>query len=224
MRVAVCSSLIVLFACGGAAQKPAETSSSDEPSSSESKGGSSKDPEDLAPPLAPDTNPSPAPAPKPKAVAADAPPADDAAPAVFHPTPSVTGAIDGKSFTPKVARLLSPMAADGRVALSLIEGTTCDVAASDPTMTITVTWKKGYKTDLASLKRATNTSVNAVGFARANAAGKAQFSTTFKPTGTVQVVSAPTTKDATGKLKLDVTAGEYILAGDIDVLVCTSPQ
>jgi hypothetical protein len=39
----------------------------------------------------------------------------------------------------------------------------------------------------------------------------------------VQVVSAPTAKDATGKLKLDITSGEYILAGDIDVLVCTSP-
>ena len=86
-------------------------------------------------------------------------------------------------------------------------------------MTITVTWKKGYKTDLASLKRATKKTLNEVGFTR----GKGVYSTAFKPTGTVQVTSAPTAKDATGKLKLDVTAGEYILAGDIDVLVCTSP-
>jgi hypothetical protein len=164
----------------------------------------------------------PAPAPKPAAKAAAAP--DDAPPAVFHPTPGVTGSIDGKSFNPKVARILSPVAADGRVALSLVEATTCDVTPGDPTMTITVSWKKGDKTDLASLKRASKKSVNEVGFARAGASGKAEFSKTFKPTGTVQVVAAPTSKDTTGKVKLDVTAGDYILAGDIDVLVCTSAK
>jgi hypothetical protein len=131
----------------------------------------------------------------------------------------VTGLLDGKPFTPHVARILSPLMSDGRVPLSLIEGATCDVSPSDPAMTITVTWKKAYKTDLASLKRASKKAANEISFTR----GKGSFSTTFKPTGTVQVVSAPTAKDATGKLKLDVTAGEYILAGDLDVLVCTSP-
>jgi hypothetical protein len=214
MRAALVSSLIVLLACGGGgAQKPAETSSADPPESTSSGSTASED----MPASASTSDSTPAPAPKPAATAAPAP--VDAPPAAFHPTPSVTGAIDGKPFNPKIARLLSPLMADGRVALTLTEGTTCDVTPGDPTMTITVTWKKGYKTDLASLKRASKKSVNEIGFARA--AGK--FSTTFKPTGTVQVVSAPTAKDATGKMKLDVTAGEYILAGDIDVLVCTSP-
>lgn len=214
MRAALVSSLIVLFACGGGTQKPAETSSAD-PSESTSSGSSASS-EDM--PASPSTSDS-APAPAPKPAASAAPAAVDAPPAAFHPTPSVTGAIDGKPFTPKIARLTSPPMADGRVALTLTEGTTCDVSPGDPTMTITVTWKKGYKTDLASLKRASKKSVNEIGFART--AGK--FSTTFKPTGTVQVVTAPTAKDATGKMKLDVTAGDYILAGDIDVLVCTSP-
>jgi hypothetical protein len=220
MRVVLASSLIVLFACGGAAQKPAETSSSEDPPSSGSSSESKESAQDMAPAPGASETPSAAPA---KAAASAAPAADDAPPPVFHPTPSVTGAIDGKPFTPKVARLLTPLMSDGRVALSLVEGTTCDVTPGDPAMTITVTWKKGYKTDLASLKRASKKSVNEVGFARGGAGGKASYSTTFKPTGTVQVVSAPTAKDATGKLKLDVTAGEYILAGDLDVLVCTSP-
>jgi hypothetical protein len=211
MRAALVSSLLVLLACGGGAQKPAETSSADPP---ESTGSGSSASEDM-PASASTPDSTPAPAPKPAAAA----PAPEEAPPAFHPTPSVTGAIDGKPFNPKIARLLSPLSPDGRVALTLTEGTTCDVTPGDPTMTITVTWKKGYKTDLASLKRASKKTVNEIGFARA--AGK--FSTTFKPTGTVQVVSAPTAKDATGKLKLDVTAGDYILAGDIDVLVCTSP-
>jgi len=212
MRAALVSSLIVLLACGGGAQKPAETSSADPPESTSAGSSASED----MPASASTSDSTPAPAPKP---AAAAPAPEEAPPAAFHPTPSVTGAIDGKPFNPKIARLLSPLLPDGRVALTLTEGTTCDVTPGDPTMTITVTWKKGYKTDLASLKRASKKTVNEIGFARA--AGK--FSTTFKPTGTVQVVSAPTAKDATGKLKLDVTAGEYILAGDIDVLVCTSP-
>jgi hypothetical protein len=216
MRVLLASSLFVLLACGGAAQKPAETSSSDEPATSKSE----PDPDTNMPPSsgASETASTPAPAPKPAPA-----PAEDTPPPAFHPTPSVTGAIDGKPFTPKVARMLAPPMTDGRAVLTLVEGTTCDVTPGDATMTITVAWKKGYKTDLASLKRASKKAVNEVGFTRGGAAGKTVYSTTFKPTGTVQVVSAPTAKDATGKLKLDVTAGEYILAGDIDVLVCAAP-
>ncbi len=50
--------------------------------------------------------------------------------------------------------------------------------------------------------------------------GKQQISTTFKPTGRITVVSAPTEKDAIGKVKIDLQSGDYMVAGDLDVKVC----
>jgi len=118
MRVALASSLVVLFACGGAAQKPAETSSADPPESSASPADNS------APAAAGSDSPAPTKHASAAPPADTAPPADAPAPA-YHPTPSVTGSIDGKPFAPKVALVLKPMMKDGRIALSLIEGTEC---------------------------------------------------------------------------------------------------
>ena len=135
---------------------------------------------------------------------------------MFHPAPSVTGSIDGKPFTPKVGRILKPVMADGRVAISLTEGNDCSSKPGDATLTLVVPWSNGYKVDLSALKRATKTAPNEFGLSRA----PGSYSTTLKPSGTLTVLKAPTAKDATGKMKIDMQAGDYILAGDLDVLVC----
>jgi hypothetical protein len=85
-------------------------------------------------------------------------------------------------------------------------------------MMLMVPWKDGYKTDLSALKRAKGGNLGEAAFLR-----KKQVSPTFKPSGLVTVVSAPTAKDGVGKMKIDLQSGGYILAGDLDVLVCASP-
>lgn len=220
MRKTAALPLVLLLACGGApdAQKPAATpadTSSLEPQPSGS---------------AAETTPSSAEAPAPKATAAPsapsaAPAASAAAPAAppaasFHAPPTATGSIDGKPFSPKVARSTSAMQKDGRLLLTLTEGADCASAkAGDGALTILVEWKDGYKTDLGSLKRATKAGGGEVGFSRSNGLSKS-----FKPTGRVTVVSAPTDANATGKLKLDVQSGDFMLAGDIDVLLCVAAK
>ena len=61
-------------------------------------------------------------------------------------------------------------------------------------------------------------------FIRIGDDGKNQVSTTFKPTGLVTIVSAPMQQNATGKMKIDMQNGDYMLTGDLDVKVCTPPK
>lgn len=209
---------LALVACGGSTPPP-ETPSSDT-SSLEAKSAPSKDsPDDSAP------GASSAPAAASPVASSAAPAAADApaAPAAFHPTPSSTGAIDGKPFSPKVAQVIGPMKKDGRILLSLTEATDCpapgDAKGDHPVLTLLVPWSDGYKVDLASLK-AGKKGPGEIAFSR----GKKDVSTTFKPSGSVTVVSAPMEKGATGKLKIDLQSGDFMLAGALDVEVCVSPK
>jgi hypothetical protein len=216
MRVVLASSLFVLLACGGA-QKPAEGSAADttalEPSASSAEG--------TPPPSEskPESKPTSSHAATSPAPSADAPAA--AAPAAFHPTPTTSGSIDGKPFAPKLARASGAIQKDGRILLTLTEHSDCSgPAASKPgegSLSILVTWKDGYKTDVGSLKRSGKKGSGEIGFARVSAAGKSDGSTTFKPTGRVTVVSAPTDQTATGKMSIDLQSGDYVLMGDLDV-------
>ena len=214
MRVTLplAGSFLVLLACGGPAKPAAtevDTSSLD--STSGSSGASAPTPASATAPAA-DATPAAAPA----ASGGAAAPA-----AVFHPTPSSTGDIDGKPFAPKLAQIVGPVQKDGRVVIVIHEGTDClegDAKSADGSMMLTVPWKDGYKTDLASLKRAKGNKLGEAAFVR-----KQQVSATFKPSGLVTIVSAPTAKDAIGKMKIDLVSGGYILAGDLDVKVCAAP-
>jgi hypothetical protein len=146
----------------------------------------------------------------------------------MHPVPGATGSIDGKPFSPKLAQIASPMQKDGRVTLVLHEGSDC-VAAGDAkpgsaSMVLVVPWKDGYKTDLSALRSAKKGNLGEAAFVRIADDGKKQVSTTFRPTGRITVVSAPTNKDATGKLKIDLQAGDYMVAGDLDVKVCVAAK
>jgi hypothetical protein len=139
---------------------------------------------------------------------------------VVHPVPGATGDIDGKPFSPKLAQLVGPVQKDGRALILIHEGSDClaDAKSAEASMMLMVPWKDGYKTDLSALRRAKGGNLGEAAFLR-----KKQVSSTFKPSGLVTVVSAPTQKDAVGKMKIDLQSGGYILAGDLDVLVCASP-
>jgi len=146
----------------------------------------------------------------------------------MHPVPGATGSIDGKPFSPKLAQIVSPMQKDGRVTLVLHEGSDCVAAAAakpgDASMVLVVPWQDGYKTDLSALRRAKKGNMGEAAFVRIGDDGKKQVSTTFKPSGLVTVVTAPTQKDAIGKLKIDLQSGDYMVAGDLDVKLCVAAK
>jgi hypothetical protein len=224
MRSAAIIALGVLgiAACGGGESTPPAKSEADT-SSLEASGSSAKDKEssDEAPSAASSSAPAATPAPAPAASAA----ADTSAPAAaFHPAPSVTGTIDGKAFTPKVAQVLAPMKKDGRIAINLTESSECpaagDAKSDHTTLTVIVPWSDGYKVDLAALKLGGKKGPGEITLSH----GKKDVSTTFKPSGTVTVVSAPSDKNATGKLKIDLQSGDYMLAGTLDIEMCAAAK
>ncbi len=209
-------SLLVLVACGGGTAKPSATEA--DTSSLEGSGASSSS-----------STTSTTTAAAPAASAAPATAGSSSVPASItaavtgtsvHPVPGATGDIDGKPFSPKLAQLAGPVQKDGRVLIVIHEGSDClaDAKSSDAALMLMVPWKDGYKTDLSALRRAKGGNLGEAAFLR-----KKQVSSTFKPSGLVTVVSAPTGKDAVGKMKIDLQSGGYILAGDLDVLVCGSP-
>jgi len=208
-------SLLVLVACGGGSPKPAaseaDTSSLEGSGSSATTALASTSTPTATTDKPATTAPSTVPASITAAVTGTSP---------VHPVPGATGEIDGKPFSPKLAQLAGPVQKDGRVLILIHEGSDClaDTKSADASMMLMVPWKDGYKTDLSALRRAKGGNLGEAAFLR-----KKQVSSTFKPSGLVTVVSAPTSKDGVGKMKIDLQSGGYILAGDLDVLVCASP-
>jgi hypothetical protein len=152
---------------------------------------------------------------------------DPAAPsAAIHPVPGATGSIDGKPFAPKLAQVVGPLKKDGRLVVLLHEGSDCiapaDAKPGDGSMTLMVPWQDGYKVDLGSLRRGKKGDPGEAAFTRVGDDKKGHISSTFKPAGRVTIVSAPTQQNAFGKLKIDLSSGDYILAGDLDVKVCNA--
>jgi hypothetical protein len=213
-----------LLACGGA-QKPAaseaDTSSLESPSGGDSPASTAATP-------APSDSSGSAGGGSSSPTSASAPAASDASatPAAGsnHPTPSATGSIDGQPFLPKLAQVMGPLMKDGRVKVMIHGGSDCvapaDAKPGDGSIVLMVPWQDGYKVDLGSLKRAKRRDMGEAAFVRIADDGKGKISSTFAPTGRLTVVSAPTAQNAFGKLTLDLSSGEYILAGDVDVKVC----
>jgi hypothetical protein len=221
--------LFALIACGGA-QKPAESvDTSSLESKSSSTGGDAK-PASSGSADSADKAAATAAAPGKSAAPAEGPSSSDdtAAPAAVHPVPGATGSIDGKTFSPKIALIASPVQKDGRVTLVLHEGSDCvapgDAKPGTAEMMLVVPWQDGYKTDLSALRGAKKGNLGEAAFVRVGDDGKKQVSKTFRPTGRITVVSAPTQKDATGKLKIDLQSGDYMVAGDLDVKVCVAAK
>jgi hypothetical protein len=230
LRTCLAGSILALLACGGA-QKPAEgvdTSSLESTPSPSSGSGNTASTTAASSPSsssASGSSTSSSSSPTGSSPSSDAAPAPAAA---MHPAPGATGSIDGKPFSPKLAQIASPMQKDGRVTLVIHEGSDCVAAADakpgDASMVLVVPWQDGYKTDLSALRRAKKGNMGEAAFVRVGDDGKKQVSTTFKPSGLVTVVSAPTQKDAIGKLKIDLQSGDYMVAGDLDVKLCVAAK
>jgi hypothetical protein len=221
MRALAVPAAALFIACGGAGSPPSQTPSADT-SSLESSGSSSKDEsKDSAP--ASSAAPAAAAAPAASAAPAADAPSSGAPAASFHPAPSVTGLIDGNAFTPKVAQILAPMKKDGRITVTITEASDCpgsgDAKADHAKLTVVVPWEDGYKVDLSALKLAGKKGPAEISFT-----GKKGAVASFKPSGTVTVVSAPMDKGGKGKLKIDLQSGEYMLAGDLDIQLCVAPK
>jgi hypothetical protein len=218
MRAFVVLATVALAACGGSsppAQTPADTSSLESTPKEKAAETESAAPASSTASSAPSTAKPSTPAPADTAESAPAAP--------VHPAPSVTGAIDGKPFNPKVAQVLSPMKKDGRILIALSEASDCPAAGAKEehaSLTMLVPWSDGYKVDLSALKLTGKKGPGEITFSRT----KKDVSATFKPSGTVTVVSAPMDKGKTGKLKIDLQSGDYMLAGDLDIELCVAPK
>jgi len=154
------------------------------------------------------------------------PPPASAAAAARGPTSR--GSIDGHPFAPKLGHIMGKMHKDGRVAVSFTERSDCTPLANlEPgsgVLTVVVPWKEGYQAQLGSGKHAGKRKAGAISFARMSAARKPQPSRSFKPMGTLAVVSAPKSANGVGKVTLDVTSGDYRLVGEFDVDLCGSSK
>jgi len=215
MRLIPFCSVALLVACGGAA-KPAATDVATDSTASATP------PADTTPP--PDTSASPS-----ASTAPTTPP-----PASTHPAPTVSGNVDGKPFAPRLVQVSGPMQKDGRLLLSFNEtddcATSADAKAGGATLMMMVPWKDGAKVNLAKLKGPNPkgkgfAAMGEVTFIRIGDDGKSnQVSTTFKPTGTMTIVSAPMEQNAIGKMTLDLKSGDYALSGNLDIKVCFPPK
>lgn len=217
MRVVVASSLLLLLACGGS-KKPADAPT--ETALQETSASPSNDTPSTAEPAS-------AAAPGPAASAGESPEPAPAQSSPSHPVPNVTGSIDGKPFAPKMARINQPMQKDGRIVVTVDERAECgggEPRSGESVLTMTVPWEDGYKQDLGSLKRAGKKGAGEISLVRVGAAGKKDVSTTFKPSGRVTIVKAAMEPGAVGKMNIDLTSGDYMLAGDLDIQVCVAPK
>lgn len=209
MRAPIVGVVALSVACGAAHKKVEDdTGSLPEPAAASSA--------DMA---APPDSPSSA---KPAASSAAAPAARS------HPTPSTSGAIDGKPFAPKLAVVAGPIQKDGRALVALQEKDECvtsaDAKPGDQTLTMMVAYGDGMKTDLAALKLPKGKSWGDFTLVRVLAGSKNEISTTVKPIGTVTIVKAPMKQGDVGTMKIDLTSGGYMLNGDIDLKACSSPK
>jgi hypothetical protein len=216
MRVVLVTSLVVLIACGGS-KKPADSPS--ETASPDTSASSSSDMPATSESASPAASPAAAPAASSEAAPAESAPA--------HPVPNVTGSVDGKPFTPKMARINQPMQKDGRILLTLDERADCgggDAKQGETILTLMVPWEDGYKQDLGSLKRAGKKGPAEISLVRVGGGGKKDVSATFKPSGRVTIAKAPTELGSLGKMNIDLTSGDYMLSGDLDIQVCVDAK
>jgi hypothetical protein len=126
-----------------------------------------------------------------------------------------------------MARVTQAAQKDGRILLTLDERTECgggDPKPGEALLTLTVPWEDGYKQDLGSLKRGGKKGAGEIAFARVGTNGKKDVSASFKPSGRVTVVKAPSEEGSLGKINIDMQSGEYMLSGDLDVQVCVAPK
>jgi hypothetical protein len=147
----------------------------------------------------------------------EAPPPPTAPSEAFQP---VSATLGGGAWEIKGAATTGPVGSDGTVTITLGNynaecGPARAPAAGDKTLTITIPWEKGAKVDIASLK------------------GKAIVAATFddkkkkpeplkgwKPTGTIEVLAAPTKGKSSGRIRIDLENKLDVVKAEIPVRFC----
>jgi hypothetical protein len=154
--------------------------------------------------------------------AADMPAAPAAAPEAAPPPveafPSATGTLDGKPWDLKGAGTAGPVQKDGSVLIGLgnydIDCGVHAATAGDRTIVLQIPWKEGAKLDLAKLKK-TDVWATSVDDKKKVAALK-----TFKPTGKVEVLAAPTKEKSSGRIKIELKSGNDTITAEVPVKFC----
>jgi hypothetical protein len=132
---------------------------------------------------------------------------------------SIPATLDGSTFDIRGAGTTGPITADGNVTIALanyiIDCKEHPAAAGDRIVTFTVPWQKNTKVDVATLK------------------GKATIASQFdekkkkldpvrawKPSGSIEVVSAPTKGKSSGRVRFEVFNKQDTIKAEIPVRFC----
>ena len=91
-------------------------------------------------------------------------------------------------------------------------------------LTVMLPWRDGFKAEVSSAKHGGKKDGAVMSFGRVGGTRKPAMSKTFRPSGTLAVVSAPKGPNEVGRVTLDVTSGAYRLFGDADVELCGSTK
>lgn len=132
----------------------------------------------------------------------------------------VSGTLDGKPFELKGAGTAGPIRADGNVQVTLANySIDCGHHAATPedrTITITIPWKAKTRLDLSALA-AKETSATAFDEKKK----KPMPIRSWKPKGTVDVLTAPTRAKSSARIKIELTNGkDTSLTAEIPVRLC----
>jgi hypothetical protein len=135
------------------------------------------------------------------------------------PSAWASGDLAGSAFTPTLVQMRGPAPGYvGRVSLRLFRGTGCDMDAKegDVDLLFAVPWGPGARTDLGTLS---SKGVNPEAQATRHFDSEHGKGLRFRPQGALTIVSAPSQKGAIGKITIDLRSGDYVLTGDMPVIV-----
>lgn len=144
--------------------------------------------------------------------------APEAAPPPVEAFPSANGTLDGKPWDLKGAGTAGPVEKDGSVLIGLGNyGIDCGAyaaTAGDRTIVLQIPWKEGAKLDLAKLKK---TDAWATSVDDKKKLGPIKG---FKPTGKVEVLSAPTKEKSSGRIRIELKSGKDTIMAEVPVKFC----
>jgi hypothetical protein len=133
--------------------------------------------------------------------------------------PAVRATLGGGAWEIKGAATIGPVGGDGTVAITLgnynVECGAHAPAAGDLTLTFTIPWEKGAKVDIAALKAK---AILAAGYDEKKKTLEPLKS--WKPTGTIEVLAAPTKGKSSGRIRINLEAKLDAVRAEIPVRFC----
>jgi hypothetical protein len=132
---------------------------------------------------------------------------------------SIPATLDGSPFEIKGAGTTTPVNADGNVTIALanynIDCATRPAAVGDRVVTFTIPWQKGTKVDVATLK---GKSTAASQFDEKKK--KLDPVKAWKPSGSIEVLAAPTKGKTSGRVRVDVSNKQDGIKAEIPIRFC----